>query len=279
MPHRISSHRSGAAVRCGRCRTGCEIHPVASRDEIASMTQTRGCRDFAVTDGYRVNPLQGWAPAQAACKSVLGIQVCRARTRSARKRCWPCASGGWPGPQAPQGSLPWRSSPREARRACQRRSRRTSTTWSGRRCCTRSQPRACSCGTRCCARWWTRRCLRTRRRTRPVAHRSRQPRRSCLRDGHRSRRVPRYADTYVPGLRTDVRATCASCKCRRHRAACPEAPRRGGLPASVVPYVPCTVWYTTGTAAAALTLTLTTGTAAASSVVRDVLELEVTRGL
>eukprot|EP00964_Phaeocystis_antarctica_P019495 scaffold10763_cov57-Phaeocystis_antarctica.AAC.1 len=58
MPHRISSHRSGAAVRCGRCRTGCEIHPVASRDEIASMTQTRGCRDFAVTDGYR-NPLPG----------------------------------------------------------------------------------------------------------------------------------------------------------------------------------------------------------------------------
>ena len=38
--------------------------------------------------------------------------------------------------------------------------------------------------------------------------------------------------------------------------------------------VPRTVWYTTGTAAAALTLTLTAGTAAASSVVRDVLELE-----
>eukprot|EP00964_Phaeocystis_antarctica_P103121 scaffold68415_cov60-Phaeocystis_antarctica.AAC.1 len=55
---------------------------------------------------------------------------------------------------------------------------------------------------------------------------------------------------------------------------CPEAPRRGGVPASVVPYVPCTVWYTTGTGTAALTLTLTTGTAAASSVVRDVLELE-----
>ena len=47
---------------------------------------------------------------------------------------------------------------------------------SGRRCFTRSQLRACSCGTRCCARWWTRRCPPTRRRTRPVPHRSRQPR-------------------------------------------------------------------------------------------------------
>jgi hypothetical protein len=100
-------------------------------------------------------------------------------------------SRGWLRPQEPQALLPWRSSPREAPRACQHRSRPTSTTWSGRLCFTRSQLRAYSCGTRCCARWWRRRCLPTRRRTRPVFHHSRQPLRSCLRAGHPSRREQR----------------------------------------------------------------------------------------